>query len=146
MGEKQPPPDASPYNEEFQKQIENLTKQLDQKNKIYEKCLLENAKNDELLKKKDQLLEGVDKSQRLEREILKEKYDMINKVKVNQERISENQQKENINLDTMFQNQEKVIKDLDEQLKAKQILIEKLQQNNISSKEELLCKLETLEN
>ena len=38
MGEKQPPPDASPYNEELQKQIENLTKQLDQKNKIYDKC------------------------------------------------------------------------------------------------------------
>ena len=77
MGEKHPSPDASPYNEEFQKQIENLTKQLDQKNKIYDKCLLENAKSAELLKLTNQHLKKAD-----------EKYDILNKVKVNQERIS----------------------------------------------------------
>ena len=86
MDENQPPQDASPYNKECQEQIKTLTKQLDQTNKMYKKCLLENANNADLLKTKDQLLEKVDKSQKSEREVLDKKYDLLNKVKEQQEK------------------------------------------------------------
>ena len=145
MDENQPPQDASPCNEEYQKQIEILTKQLDQTNKMYKKCLLENANNAELLKTKDQLLEGVDKSQKLEREILNKKYDMINKKYDMLNKVNENQERNIKKLQEQNMVQEKAIKASDIELKGKQDLIDKLEESDIISKE-LINNLEKSKN
>ena len=70
--------------------------------------------------------------------MINKKYDMINKVNVNQERTIKKLQEQKMA-------QEKIIKASDEQLKAKQDIIDKLEESDIISKE-LISNLETLKN
>ena len=95
-------------NMRFLKLSNDLNNQLDQMNKLYKNCLLENANKDELLKTKDQLL-VIEK----EKTQTYEKYDRLNKIKENHEGVIKDLQEKIVAQEKLIKAQDKVIEDKD---------------------------------
>ena len=104
-------------------------------NKLYKKCLLENANKDELLKTKDQLLV-------IEKEKIQtsdERCDRLNRVKENHEGVIEKLQEKIVAQEKLIKAQDKVIED---KVRVHQRFVDCSEESDTISKE-LISELET---